>query len=83
MNEDLRGDVNFDGKIGADDAQSALTAYTESIIGNETGLSDRQKKAADVNRDGVLGVEDAQFILLYYTENVLAGKSLTWEQILK
>ena len=65
-----------------DDAQAALIAYTEQFAGNDSGLNAVQMKAADVNGDGALTVEDAQYILIYYTENTVAGKSLTWDDLL-
>lgn len=80
--EFLRGDVNGDGKIGVDDAQTALIAYTEQFAGNPVNLTDIQRKAVDVNEDGKLNVDDAQNILIYYTETKVAGKVLTWEQLL-
>ena len=64
------------------DAQTALVAYTEKMAGNDCGLDAGQLQAADVNRDGKLTVEDAQYILIYYTENTVAGKSLTWDDLL-
>ena len=79
----LRGDINRDGEVGSDDAQLALIAYTEQFIGNPTGLSDLQLKAADVNEDGELSVEDAQFILIYYTERSLAGNDIAWDDLIK
>jgi hypothetical protein len=74
--------VNGDGKIGVDDAQTALVAYTEQFAGNPVDLTDIQRKAVDVNRDGLLNVDDAQNILIYYTETKVAGKVLTWEDLL-
>ena len=76
------GDVNGDGKIGVDDAQTALIAYTEQFAGNPVDLTDEQRKAVDVNEDGKLNVDDAQNILIYYTETKVAGKVLTWEDLL-
>lgn len=78
----IRGDLNGNGTVGVDDAQAALIAYTEQFAGNDSGLNAVQMKAADVNGDGALTVEDAQFILIYYTENTVAGKSLTWDDLL-
>lgn len=80
--EPLRGDVTLDGEISVEDAQKALIAYTEAYAGNPVDLTDAQRKAADVNGDGELSVEDAQFILIYYTENVVAGKTVSWDQII-
>ena len=46
------------------------------------GLTDEQIKAADVNEDGELSVDDVQNILIYYVNNTVAGKVLTWDQLL-
>ena len=45
-------------------------------------LSAVQIKAADVNDDGEISVDDAQNILKYYTEKSVAGKNITWDDIL-
>ena len=76
------GDLNGDNEIGVDDAQITLKAYTERIAGKKTGLTDAQMKAADVDGNGEVSVEDAQLILKYYTEKVVAGKDITWADIL-
>ncbi len=77
----MRGDVTLDRKIGADDAQRALVAYTEKFAGNDMGLTADQIKAADVNGDGEIGAEDAQTILCYYTEKQVAGNFITWSDL--
>ena len=77
----MRGDVTLDRKIGADDAQRALVAYTEKFAGNDMGLTADQIKAADVNGDGEIGAEDAQTILCYYTEKQVAGNFITWSEL--
>ena len=78
----FRGDVTADGLVSVDDAQLALQAYTNRIAGNDMNLTDAQIKAADVNNDGELSVDDAQNILIYYVNNTVAGKVLTWEELL-
>ncbi len=78
----IRGDVNGDDNVSVDDAQTVLKAYTERIAGNEMGLTAVQIKAGDVDENGVISVEDAQLLLKYYTENTVAGKKVTWEQLL-
>ena len=76
------GDLTGDGDISIDDAQTALKAYTEKLSGKDSGLTPGQLKAADINGDGQLSVEDVQYILIYYTENKVAGKHMTWEDVL-
>ena len=46
------------------------------------GLTERQIEAANVNGDEELSVDDAQSILKYYTQKTVAGKDITWEDIL-
>ena len=81
--ETVIGDLTGDGVISAEDAQLALTAYTQRIAGNASGLNEAQSKAADVDGNGEISVEDAHNILLYYTEKTVAGKEITWNDLLK
>ena len=78
----LLGDVNGDGKVSVDDAQMTLKAYTFRIAGKEMNLDERQIKAADIDENAIISVEDAQLILKYYTQKTVAGKDITWEDIL-
>jgi biopolymer transport protein ExbD len=80
--EAVTGDVNDDGEISVEDAQLALKAYTKRISGKDMELSDKQIKAANVNGDEELSVDDAQLILKYYTEKYVAGKNITWGDLL-
>ncbi len=77
----LRGDVNGNAEIGADDAQITLVAYAERIAGKNMNLTDAQIKAADIDEDGLVSVEDAQWILKYYTEKYVSGMDITWEDL--
>lgn len=49
--------------------QAAASRFCRSIRGG-------------LNSDGELGIEDAQYILIYYTENTVAGKSVSWDDLL-
>ena len=71
-----------DGEVSVDDAQLTLKAYTERIAGNDMKLTAEQIKASDVNGDGEISVDDAQNILIYYVNNTVAGKVLTWDELL-
>ena len=82
MYSPLRGDVDEDGAVSIEDVQIALKAYTVRVSGKNFGLTDRQLKAADVNDDAELSVDDVQNILIYYVNNTVAGKVLTWEELL-
>ncbi len=78
----LRGDTDCNGEVSIEDVQLALQAYTMRVSGKDTGLTDKQLKAADVNENGDLSVDDVQNILIYYVNNTVAGKKLTWEELL-
>ncbi len=81
--EPERGDLSGDGDISVDDAQLTLKAYTKSVAGLDNGLNPAQEKAADINGDGEVSVDDAQLILKYYTQKKVAGKDITWDDLLK
>ena len=76
----MRGDTDGDGTVSAWDAQQILRCYTNRIAGYPPSLL--QAVIADVSKDGEVSVEDAQYTLRYYTENSVAGKSVTWQEIL-
>ncbi len=78
----VRGDLTGDGNVSAEDAQLALTAYTDALAGKTMHLTAAQISAGDVDGNGTLSVEDAQFILLYYAERVIAGNEITWDALL-
>ena len=81
--ETALGDADGSSDVSVSDAQLTLKAYTEGVAGKDSGLTKAQKMAADINRDGKVSVEDAQLILKYYTENNVAGKNITWKDLLK
>lgn len=78
----LSGDIDGNGTVEVGDAQKALNAYAEIIAGNDPKLTDVQKKAADVDNNGKIDVADAQYILLYYVENSIAGKPISWADVI-
>lgn len=77
-----RGDVNGDGAVSIEDAQLTLKTYVNSLAGINMKLNADQIKAADVDGNGEISVKDAQWILKYYTEKTVAGKEITWNDIL-
>ena len=79
----LKGDLNGNAAVGADDAQLTLQAYAGRIAGRGMNLTAAQTKAADVNGDGQISAEDAQLILKYYTAKYVSGSNVTWEQLLR
>lgn len=78
-----RGDVTGDGDVSIEDAQIVLKEYTECLSGRKPTFTGKQKTAADIDGSGTVSVEDAQLILKYYTENTVAGKHVTWEELMK
>ena len=82
LDQEVTGDLNSDGKVGAEDAQMALQAYVNTLAGKPSGLTDAQKAAADITKDGKVDAVDAQIILQYYV-NGLAGKVIPWETLVQ
>lgn len=78
-----KGDFTEDGWVSVEDAQLALMIYTEMISGKNITLSENQRLAADINQDKKVDLLDAMFILRYYICNKVAGKNMTWEQIIQ
>ena len=77
----VSGDLDQNAVVSIEDAQLALNAYTNSMAGLNSGLTDAQKAAADVNGDNEISIEDAQLILLYYVCNTLAGIPASWNEL--
>lgn len=80
--KEMAGDVTGDEAVDSIDAQMVLKCYVAEVSNKPAALTAAQQKIADVNADGVTDLYDAQFILRYYVSNTLAGRKLTWEQIL-
>lgn len=78
----VRGDVNGDKQVSIEDAQIALTDYTETVAGNKSTLSEQQIQAADINEDSKIDVVDAQLILTYYVQNTVVGQPVSWGELL-
>lgn len=64
----LKGDVDFDGKITADDASLVMNEYVRISSGQAPTFTPEQFEAADMDNDGVLSAADASEILRLYTE---------------
>ena len=78
-----KGDINGDGVVGVDDAQTVLVDYVETkLTGLESSLTDLQKHARDINGDQLIDVYDAQLIIEYYVYNMLSDTPTTWEDLL-
>lgn len=60
-------DVNDDGIIDGRDASAILTAAGKIAIGEPSGLTPKQEKAADANMDGIIDQRDATFVLTFYS----------------
>lgn len=79
--EALRGDPDGDGTVTVMDAQIALNAATEVIIGNPHGLSETAAKAVDADLDTKITVADAQLILLHYVYNIVTEIPTDWDAL--
>lgn len=79
---DSLGDFDGNGKVEIEDAQQVLNTYTAVLSGYSAELTAEQEAAGDVNSDQTVDVADAQFILTYYTEKIVAGKTVSWEDII-
>ena len=76
------GDVDANGKVTADDAQSALMTAIRTLANQESQMNLWELTAADPDGDAAVSVQDAQYILLY-SINELAGKNPKWSDIVK
>ena len=75
------GDLNYDKKIDAEDAQAALSYYVKKLA--DSDFNDRvDRSAGDIDRDKEITVEDAQYILQYYVTNTLAHNNKPWTEII-
>ena len=77
------GDVNEDGKVDAKDASAILAAYAMTSTGGESGLSEKQLKAADVNGDTKINSIDASSILAYYSFLSTTTEAVPMEKFLE
>ena len=75
------GDVNGDGHINATDAQLALAAAAEIIVGNEPDLDDKQIVAADIDYNKDVTPIDAQYILTYFLHETVLEDPITWYEL--
>ncbi|MCQ2408647.1 MAG: hypothetical protein MJ065_09025, partial [Oscillospiraceae bacterium] len=78
----LLGDIDEDKAVTAKDAQFAISAYTLSIIGAQTGLTVYGSAAGDIDDDGNVTSADAQYILQYYTQNTISKTDTAWIDLL-
>ena len=77
------GDLDGDGKVSAHDTRNILKAYTYQMIHLETGLTERQMRAADVNLNGKLDLRDTHLVLVYYVTNYVSKIPTEWSELLK
>lgn len=66
----LRGDVNFDGRVTARDAQTILVAASNIMVGLPSGLTEAQELVADMNGNGRIEVADAQLALQTFSADI-------------
>lgn len=72
----IKGDVNNNGAVDADDASLVLADYALQQTGHSSCFTKSQLKAADVNGDGAATASDASLILGYYAYVQTGGKNI-------
>ena len=77
----MRGDVNLDGKVMADDSQITLQEAIDILSGKEPTFTEIQLLAGDMDEDGRILPNDAQLILNIYVSD-LAMKPVDKEYII-
>ncbi|MGN1402715.1 MAG: dockerin type I domain-containing protein [Ruminococcus sp.] len=71
----VRGDVNEDGNVNADDAYLVLKAYASYSVSGDLGLEGNPLLAADVDENGSVNADDAYYILKYYATASVGGSA--------
>ena len=61
-----RGDVNFDGKVTAEDAQMVENEYMRILSGFPPEFDEVQNAVADIDENNIIDMNDAQLILMAY-----------------
>lgn len=79
----LPGDLDGDGKVSSHDTRNILKAYTYQMIQLDTGLTERQMRAADVNHNSKLDLRDTHLVLVYYVMNAVSKIPTEWSELLK
>ncbi|MGN1402714.1 MAG: dockerin type I domain-containing protein [Ruminococcus sp.] len=77
----LRGDVDEDDDVDADDAYLVLKAYASYSVSGDLGLEGNPLLAADVDENGNVNADDAYYILKYYATASVGGTA-DWDAIL-
>lgn len=77
----IRGDIDQDGVVEADDALRIERAYVDALAGKDPGITDLQKNISDVTCDGQVDASDAQYTLQYYVDS-LALVGTDWDDLL-
>ncbi len=77
----IRGDIDQDGVVEADDALAIERAYVDAIAGRDPGITDLQKNISDATCDGQVNARDAQYTLQYYVDS-LSMKEIDWDDLL-
>lgn len=77
----VRGDVNEDGNVNADDAYLVLKAYASYSVSGDLGLEGNPLLAADVDENSDVNADDAYYILKYYATASVSG-SADWDALI-
>ena len=78
----LMGDLNYNRKVGLDDAQSALKIYVNGLGGVASAEANAENGVADIDMNGSISLSDAGTILSYYTQT-MGGKQPLWADLRK
>ena len=71
MNDEVMGDIDFNGVIDSDDSNLILKQYLSDLVGTDALLSQTQIYLSDINNDKTINADDANLVLLYYLETML------------
>lgn len=76
-------DINDDGTVDQTDKNMIMTAYTNIMVGNPSGLTAEQENLADCNRDGRITAIDASYVGAFIeacTAGTYTNNSAGWIQ---
>lgn len=76
-------DINDDGTVDQTDKNMIMTAYTNIMVGNPSGLTAEQENLADCNRDGRITAIDASYVggfLTAVSQGTYTNNSAGWIQ---
>lgn len=72
FDENMLGDIDFNGLIDAADATAILKMYVQNIMGKQSEFTSAQAAKADVDNNGSISAEDATLVLRYYVKTLMS-----------